>query len=115
MPKPSAAIAHLPATGRDALVVLGENFRLARLRRNETLKSWSAQAGVSVPTLMRIEKGDPSVAIGLLTSVLCLLGREGGLPELAAPAHDVQALQLDVQAALDRNGVRTRPTSKRRR
>ena len=43
---------------------LGENFKLARLRRNFSADLVSERAGISRGTLVKIEKGEPSVSIG---------------------------------------------------
>ena len=46
------------------LKVFGENLLLARKRRRETRKVWAQRIGVTEPTVVRMEAGDPSVAIG---------------------------------------------------
>ena len=56
--------------GRENLSILGENIKLARLRRQLTVEMISERAGISRTTVWKIEKGDPSVAIGLYVKVL---------------------------------------------
>ncbi len=114
MSKTPKALTNLTPATKSSLQLLGENLRVARLRRNETLKSWAAQLGVSIPTLMRIEVGDPNVGLGLIAASLQLIGREGSLPDVAAPEHDRGALEVDVQTAIERNGVRTQVRRRRR-
>jgi hypothetical protein len=63
--------------------------------------------GVSVPTLIRMERGDPSVSIGVYTTALWLLGLSSGLSELASPAKDLGALE-----AIIRDTTRLRATRK---
>ena len=53
---------------------LGENIKLARLRRKLSTQQISERAGISRPTLSAIEKGQPSVSIGLYLQVLFVLG-----------------------------------------
>lgn len=53
---------------------LGENIRLARLRRKLSTVQVSKRAGISRPTLSAIEKGEPYVSIGLYLQVLFVLG-----------------------------------------
>ena len=53
---------------------LGENIKLARLRRRLSTQQVSERADISRPTLSAIEKGKPSVSIGLYLQVLFILG-----------------------------------------
>lgn len=61
-------------TPKAALKTLGENLRLARLRRNVTARLQAARANISLVTLAKIERGDPSVAMGNYLQVLLALG-----------------------------------------
>ncbi len=63
---------------------LGENLRLARLRRNVTSRLEAERAGISVATLSLIEKGAPSVAIGNYMQVLLSLNLEKDILKVAA-------------------------------
>ena len=47
---------------------LGENIRLARLRRKLSSKSVAERAGIAVSTMTNVEKGEPGV--GIFTSVI---------------------------------------------
>lgn len=49
---------------------MGEQIKLARLRRNLSVELVSARANISRATLWSIEKGSPSVAIGYYAAVL---------------------------------------------
>jgi transcriptional regulator with XRE-family HTH domain len=62
----------LPKTQK-ILTTLGENIRLARLRRNVTAKLEAERAGISIATLAKIESGCPNVAIGSYMQVLATL------------------------------------------
>jgi len=53
---------------------LGENIKLARLRRKYTTQQVSERANISRPTLLSIEKGYPYVSIGAYVKVLFVLG-----------------------------------------
>lgn len=59
----------LPQTQR-ILNQLGEQIRLARLRRQLSSELVAERAGISRMTLSNIEKGSPSVAIGSYAAVL---------------------------------------------
>ena len=106
MPKSSVVAASLPPIAESALRQLGENLAIARSRRKESQRAWAARIGVSVPTLIRMERGDATVGMGVYASALWLMGRIHALPEVAAPAHDIGALERDIRVAR-RRAVRT--------
>ena len=97
MTKASTAITSLPSSSVKALQDLAADLALARLRRKESLKNWAQRMGVSVPTLMRMEKGDPKVGMGVYATALWLAGFEEGLRHLANPANDAQALAHELR------------------
>ena len=99
MSKSSLALHSLPPEVTASLVTLGEQFALARLRRKESQKQWAGRLGVSIPTLIRLERGDPSVSMGVYASALWLLGLSHGIAELADPAKDLRALETDIRQA----------------
>ena len=100
MPKSPTALSQMPLAVAAGLRKLGADLAVARLRRKESLASWAARIGTSVPTLMRMEAGEAGVSIGLYTTALWLMGRSAALTDLAAPEHDRGALELDVRAAV---------------
>ncbi|MDB5141676.1 MAG: family transcriptional regulator [Mucilaginibacter sp.] len=55
---------------------LGENIKLARLRRKLSTTQISERAGISRATLWQIEKGTPTVAMGAYFQVLFVMGLE---------------------------------------
>ncbi|MGM0479800.1 MAG: helix-turn-helix domain-containing protein [Bacteroidota bacterium] len=55
---------------------LGENIKLARLRRKLSAQQVAERAGISRSTLHSIEKGYEGVSIGYYLSVLNVLGLE---------------------------------------
>ena len=59
----------MPSTQK-VLVQMGEQIKLARLRRKISAKLAAERAGISRATLWNIEKGSPSVAIGAYAAVL---------------------------------------------
>lgn len=62
---------------------LGENFRLARLRRDLSSEQVAERAGISRNTLIKIERGDEGVAIGMYFRVLIVLRLEEDLVNVA--------------------------------
>jgi transcriptional regulator with XRE-family HTH domain len=63
----------LPQT-KKILVTLGEQIKLARLRRDLSMDVVCQRASISRATLSKIEKGDPTVAIGFYAVALHALG-----------------------------------------
>ncbi|MEQ8907985.1 MAG: helix-turn-helix transcriptional regulator [Vicingaceae bacterium] len=62
---------------------VGENIKLARLRRKLSLEQLSERANMSRPTLTEIEKGSASVSMGFYLQVLLVLGLEEDLLGIA--------------------------------
>lgn len=100
MPVQSRAIRQLPSSAAVSIRKLGADLAVARLRRGESLKVWAKRIGISVPTLMKLEAGDPGVSVGILASALWMLGRDTELASLASPESDRYATELSVQDAL---------------
>ena len=99
MPKTARALLQLPPATVAAIEKLGADLAVARLRRKESLKTWAQRMGVSVPTLQRLESGDPGVGIGIVATALWLIQRDGALAQLAAPELDHGAIELDIRQA----------------
>ncbi len=66
-----------------SITSLGENIKLARLRRKYSTEQVAERANISRPTLLSIEKGHPRVSIGAIVSVLFVLGLENDILEVA--------------------------------
>lgn len=62
---------------------IGENIKLARKRRKLTAEQVAERAGIHRATLHRVEKGDPTVAIGLYFNVLKVLNLESDFSKIA--------------------------------
>ena len=63
----------MPAT-LNILQQMGEQIKLARLRRQLSAELIAERAGISRATLWNIEKGSPSVSIGAYAAALHALG-----------------------------------------
>lgn len=63
----------LPAT-ENILETMGEQIKLARLRRDLSAELVAERAGISRTSLWKVESGSPAVAIGIYAAVLHALG-----------------------------------------
>ncbi len=63
---------------------LGENIRLARLRRRMSAEQLSQRAGMSRKTLYQIEQGSPTVSMGNFLQALFILGLEQDMATVAS-------------------------------
>jgi transcriptional regulator with XRE-family HTH domain len=64
---------------KNILATLGENIKLARLRRKLSIRSMAERAGIATSTLGNIEDGSPSVSLGSYLQVLSVLRLEDDL------------------------------------
>jgi hypothetical protein len=85
----------LPLPVTRALRKLGGDIRDARRRRRIPAEIAAARASISRTTLVKIEKGEPGVAIGNYAIVLFVLGMTDRLADLADPRNDPVGLQLE--------------------
>lgn len=72
----------LPKLAKE-MSILGENIKLARLRRKLTSEQVAERAGISRRTLVSVEKGLPSVAMGIYVQVLFVLGMSDDITKVA--------------------------------
>jgi len=106
MPRLSSAVRSLPAASAAAVRQLGADLATARKRRKESMADWAARLQVSVPTLRRMESGDPAVSMGVYATALWLMRRHEVLATAADPQADVAALEAEIRRADKRQGVR---------
>lgn len=82
---------------QEKLNVVGEQFRLARLRRNLTMDQVAQRAQCSRLTLSRLERGSAAVSLGVVVRVLNALQLEEDILELAKDdvlGHAVQDMEM---------------------
>lgn len=92
------------------LELLGERIRKARLRRKLTAEVISVRAGITRPTLQKIEAGDPTVAFGNYFHVLTALQLDADLEKIAADDELGRRLQ-DLELP-ERRGGPPKPRSR---
>lgn len=66
------------------LETIGENIRLARLRRKLTTQQVAERAGITRTTLWQVEKGAGGVSMATYAQVLLVLGLENDLTHIAS-------------------------------
>lgn len=80
------------------LAKLGDNIKMARLRRNLSLRAVAQRAGISVNTVVAIENGEPGVSIGAIANVLHCLSLVEDISKVALDdelGRKLQDLQLE--------------------
>jgi transcriptional regulator with XRE-family HTH domain len=64
------------------LELLGERLRETRIKAEQTQGDFAARIGVSVPTLRRMERGDPNTSIRYWVEAIGILGQGKAVHEL---------------------------------
>ena len=91
MPKSNS----IPLPVAHALRKLGRDLALARRKRGISTSDMAARLFIGRNTLWRLERGDPTVALGTLVTAAFVLNLHDRLANLAAPGSDELALSLD--------------------
>lgn len=90
----------LPRKLEEKMKIVGEQIKLARLRRNLSVAQVAERATCSPLTVARIEKGTPTVAIGIYLRVLYALQLEDDI--LLIAQQDTLGRQLQDLALTNR-------------
>ena len=99
----------LPPKVKRALAKLGADVALARKKRSLTILMMAERLGVAKSTYLKIEKGDPTVAMGAYAMTFFVLGFGDALGEIVDPRRDDQGLLLDAERLPKRVRVRKTP------
>lgn len=99
----------LPAKVHRALEKLGRDIALARKKRSLTVNMMAERLGVAKSTYLRIEKGDPTVAMATYAMALFVLGASDALGDLLDPGGDDIGLLLDARRLPQRVRIRRTP------
>ena len=89
MSKTSKGILALPEFMKSSLCIVGQNIQIARKRRRIPLRQMSERTLISVPTIRKVEAGDPSVSIGIFLQILWVLQLHTGFEKIADPTKDI--------------------------
>jgi len=93
--KASPAQSALPLPVTRALRKLGGDISVARRRRAISTVLMAERAFISRTTLVRAEKGDPGVSLGIYASILFVLGLTDRLSNLVDPSGDQAGQALE--------------------
>ena len=85
----------LPLPVKRALKKLGADLVDARKRRRISTSTMAQRAMISRTTLVKVEKGDPGVSIGVIGTVIFVLGMTNRLADIADASHDRLGLDLE--------------------
>jgi transcriptional regulator with XRE-family HTH domain len=94
-----------PYPVEQAIKRLGENLRLARIRRQLTIEQVAQKIGTGPRAVMDAEKGKASTSVGVYTALLWVYDLLQSFDELANPIKDQQGLKL--AAAREKTRVRS--------
>lgn len=97
MTKKSRAIQGLPLSVTDLIQRIGRDLRTTRLRRGMSQEDLAKRMFVSRQTLQRIERGDPSVSIGVILSCAFCLDRLDELKDILSTQNDKFGIILENQ------------------
>lgn len=99
----------LPLPTRRALDKLGQDLATARRKRHFTVAMMVERMGVATNTYRRVEKGDPTVAMGAYAMALFVLGFGTALGDLVDSKRDEIGLQLEESRLPKRVRVKRSP------
>ena len=91
----SRATKTLPRSARTALAKLGEDIAVARKKRRISTISMAERAFIGRNTLYKLERGDPTVSIGIYATVLSILGLVEKLGDIAERSADELGLDIE--------------------
>lgn len=109
MPRKNTSSAEYPQAVLHQIERLAQHIVVARKRRKETQAQWAQRLGVSQPTMARIERGDPSVAMASYVMCMWLINQAQGLADLIAPQNDMASLEREVARTQPRAPAAAKP------
>jgi len=95
VPRQSKIAKSPPAAVQEALERLGENIRMARVRRKMTQDEMARRGGVSRFVVADMEKGKPSTSIAAYMGALWVLRLLGHMDSVADPDRDEEGTILE--------------------
>lgn len=84
-----------PHAVEQTILQLGENLRVARIRRNMTIAQAAERIGTGPRAVMDAEKGKASTGVSVYAALLWLYNQLEQLNDVADPSRDKEGLSLD--------------------
>jgi transcriptional regulator with XRE-family HTH domain len=91
----SSSLDVLPSTVKRSLAKFGTDLGMARRKRSLTVAAVAERMGISKSTYLRVEKGDPTVRLGVYAMALFVLGFGAAFSDVADPRRDDVGMMLD--------------------
>ena len=85
----------IPIPVRKALEKLGSDIKEARIRRRISMELMAERAGITRPTLTKIEQGDATASMGVYAKVLFILGLDDNLSNVADIRNDKVGIMIE--------------------
>jgi len=97
MSKKSMAVDGLSQTASKELRLLGEYIKIARKRRHLSVRAFADRIMVSPPTVISLEKGRPTVSLGVFLQALTALSLDQNFSDFLAPENDKVGLGQEIR------------------
>lgn len=97
MAKKSMALDGLSQTASKELRLLGEYIKIARKRRHLSVRAFADRMMVSPPTVISLEKGRPTVSLGIFLQALTALSIDQNFSDFLAPENDKIGLGQEIR------------------
>ena len=107
MPRQNTSPADFPPAILAQIEQLAQSIVAQRKSRGETQAQWASKLGISQPTMARIERGDPAVAMATYVSCLWQLNPALDLGQLL-PARVSQALVKNASITIAASAISTK-------
>jgi DNA-binding XRE family transcriptional regulator len=93
----STVLESLPPKLRRSLAKLGSDIATARRKRSLTVVMMAERIGSAKSTYLKVEKGDPSVSMGVYAMALFVLGFGDAVGDVVDPRRDDIGMLLDAE------------------
>lgn len=107
MPRQNTSPAEFPPAILSQIEQLAQRIVQQRKSRGETQAQWAAMVGISQPTMARIERGDPAVAMATYVSCLWQLNPALDLGQLL-PARESSAQDASLSIAASKSSKKAK-------
>lgn len=106
MSKHNLVSTSLPQPVLESLAAMGNRIRRARKRRGLTIAELAGGMYASPVTVRKVERGDPTVSLGMVAAALACLGMGSDFDKLARFETDETGALLDQERLDSRKRVR---------